>query len=49
MDVKDAGKLGGERTKFLHGLEHFKKISKFGVEARKIRKTSKMLGYKNKI
>jgi len=37
MDVKEAGKKGGEKTQEKYGDEHFKRISKLGVEARKLK------------
>lgn len=42
MDVKDAGKKGGEATLRNKGKDYFKEISKKGVEARK-QKRAKLL------
>ena len=43
MDVKYAGKLGGLRTLELRGKDHFKNISKLGVNARKAKKSEAKL------
>jgi len=36
--AKQLGSRGGEKTKERHGVEHFKRISKLGAEARAKRK-----------
>lgn len=43
--AKQLGKLGGETTKRRHGKEHFKRISKLGVEARKSKQNAKNKEY----
>jgi len=34
ISVKDAGKRGGNKTLFKYGVDHFKRISNLGVQAR---------------
>lgn len=34
MTIREAGKIGGNKTKEKYGTEHYKKISKIGLDKR---------------
>ena len=43
LEAQKLGKLGGKRTLHKYGNEHFKRISKLAVEAKKLKKAQKTM------